>query len=451
MFPSHNPWLLAPHAYQALASQTLDSTAPRISAKYIPAINKYNGSTLSVENDIAILPIHGVLLRRLGPFDEMDGVTSYEAVEKNLTAALENPAIKGVLLDIDSPGGEASGLFDLADSIYHARSHKPIWAIVSGTAYSAAYALASSAGKVYTTSTGSVGSIGVIASHIDQSAYNERKGFKVTSITAGAHKNDYSPHQPLSLEAEHALQAEVNRLYDMFVDLVARNRSLSTNHIRATEAALFYGEEALKQGLADGVLCLNETVQSMQAHLSDSSPFSSPPLPRKDKSMTNIKKPNASQELAAELQIQEGQASDVERHQKVEMGTRGEDAPCNPSPPGTFSAQDTPYTHAEPPASLKAMPDRQALIESAEQRGRETYRTQALEIVELCTLACKPEHIGPFLKQNMSVDAARETLLADLAASSQNAIYSYTMPPGSQPESNWVVQEAQSRAAKEGK
>jgi len=166
-------------------------------------------------NNIAIIPIHGILTKRSGIFDGMLGMTSYDEIQQQISAALLDDAVQTILLDIDSPGGETSGLFDLADFIYQARSQKTIWAVCNDEAYSAAYGIASSAEKVFINRTSGVGSIGVIASHMDQSAFDEKQGVKYTTVFAGNRKNDLNPHEPLTSESMQTLQSEVSRLYEM--------------------------------------------------------------------------------------------------------------------------------------------------------------------------------------------------------------------------------------------
>ena len=135
--------------------------------------------------------------------------------------------VSQIILNIDSPGGEVAGAFDLADLIYQARGTKPILAIANESALSAAYLIASAADKVYLTRTASVGSVGVMALHVDQSKAEEKIGLKYTAIYAGARKNDFSPHCPLSDEAFAAATEKVNATYDLFVKTVARNRGIS--------------------------------------------------------------------------------------------------------------------------------------------------------------------------------------------------------------------------------
>lgn len=212
---------------------------------------------------IAVIPIHGTLVRRTGGMDALSGLTSYETIGAALDAALADSRVLGILLDVDSPGGEASGVFDLADRIAAVRSEKPVWAAVSGEGFSAAYALASAASRVILTRTAGVGSIGVIALHVDQSVKDAADGYRYTAIYAGERKNDFSPHEPLSGDARNTIQTEVNRLHDLFVDTVARHRGLEPEAVRGTQAQLFFGDDAVKAGLADAVGSYTDALEAL--------------------------------------------------------------------------------------------------------------------------------------------------------------------------------------------
>ncbi|WP_264954012.1 MULTISPECIES: S49 family peptidase [unclassified Wolbachia] len=216
-----------------------------------------------VKNNIektAIIPIHGILTKKPGAFDDFLGMTSYEKIQEEIAEALENEKVEIILLDVDSPGGEVNGVFDLADFIYESRAKKKILAIANDDAYSAAYAIASSAEKVFVSRTSGVGSIGVIASHIDQSGFDEKQGVKYTTIFAGKRKNDLNPHEPISSESLKSLEEEVNRLYEMLTELIARNRGLSVQAIKNTEAGLYFGNNAIEIGLADGITTFCEFI-----------------------------------------------------------------------------------------------------------------------------------------------------------------------------------------------
>ena len=217
---------------------------------------------ISVKYDgVATIPIHGLLTKSASFFSSFMEMTSYEDIEDAIGVALEDAEVKSILLDIDSPGGEVSGLFDLVDFIYEAKNEKPIYAIANDHAFSAAYAIASAASKIFVNRTSGVGSIGVIATHVDISEMDKKEGIKYTTIFAGDKKNDLSPHEPISNEAIFDLQKEVDRLYGMFVATVARNRNVSIAQIKATQAALYYGADSLSLGLADEVANFNKCLQ----------------------------------------------------------------------------------------------------------------------------------------------------------------------------------------------
>lgn len=233
---------------------------------------------------IAIIPILGTLVRRTMGLESFSGLTSYAVLSAQLVKATSDPSISAILLDIDSPGGEAGGVFDLADQIYTARLIKPVWAVANEEAYSAAYALAASATRIYLSRTGGVGSIGVIAVHLDQSQADADEGLKYTSIFAGEHKNDYSPHDALSDPARVSLQNEVDRIYSLFVGSVARGRNIDPKAITKTEAKLFFGDKAISAGLASKLGTFDDA-------LSDLSTFLSTTTNRKDISMTKPDEP----------------------------------------------------------------------------------------------------------------------------------------------------------------
>lgn len=223
-------------------------------------------SRISVTKEgLGIIPVNGILSNRLSGLDSIVawifGDTSYETIREQFRGALKDPAVKKIVFDCDSPGGEVSGCFDLVDEIYQARGTKPIYAVVNETAFSAAYAIASAAETIYLSRTAKAGSIGVITVHLDQSKFDEKQGAKYTIIYAGARKADFNRHEPLSPEARAIAQSMVNDAYEIFVKTVARNRGLTPQAIRATEAALYFGQKAVAAGLADDVMSWTKAME----------------------------------------------------------------------------------------------------------------------------------------------------------------------------------------------
>ncbi|MDO8605115.1 MAG: S49 family peptidase, partial [Phaeospirillum sp.] len=144
---------------------------------------------------------------------------------------------------------------------------KPIWAVADEAALSAAYAIACTADRLYVTQTGEVGSVGVVAVHRDESGADAQAGLAWSFVHAGAAKVDGNPHQPLSDSARATLQADVDALYGKFTTLVAERRRLSPDTVRATEAAIYRGDQAVAAGLADKVGTLRVALADLGAVL----------------------------------------------------------------------------------------------------------------------------------------------------------------------------------------
>lgn len=225
-----------------------------------------------VGGGVAVLPVTGTLVHRASFMDSMSGLTNYATLSNAFRSMLANSQIAHIVLDLNSPGGSVNGAFDFADEVFNARGQKPITAIVDESAYSAAYAIASAADEIVVPRTGGVGSIGVVAAHTDRSASNESQGIKVTYVYAGDRKIDGNANAPLTSEAHAELQAEVDRLYDMFVETVARNRGLSTAAVRDTKAALYRGASGVQMRLADRIEAPRDALQAIVARHRTSAP-----------------------------------------------------------------------------------------------------------------------------------------------------------------------------------
>ncbi len=217
---------------------------------------------------IAVIEVSGSLVNRASGMEAQSGLTSYEQLGNEILEAATDPMVRGILLRLDSYGGEANGAWDVASLIEEAARMKPVWASVDDWALSAGYLLASATDRIWVTRTGGVGSVGIIAMHLDQSGWDAANGLRYTTIFAGGRKNDFNPHEPLSEGARSVLVAEVDRLYGMFVDAVARRRSLSAAAVRSTEAGIFYGDHSVAQGLADRVGTFRDALAAMTETLS---------------------------------------------------------------------------------------------------------------------------------------------------------------------------------------
>lgn len=218
-----------------------------------------------VQNGVGIIEVYGPLLHRVIASEfPSGGPTTYSDIRRAFDTAMEDDSVNSVYMIYDTPGGEVSGAFDLADHIYQSRGTKPITAVVNESALSAGYLLASAADRIIIPRTGSSGSVGVIATHADLSKAEEAAGIKITHIYAGARKADFSPHAPLSDEAFAVVQQSVDDTNNLFIETVARNRKMSTKAVREMEAGIFEGQKAVAAKLADEVAPADTVIANAQ-------------------------------------------------------------------------------------------------------------------------------------------------------------------------------------------
>ena len=217
----------------------------------------------SIHDGVATIPIHGELVNRGSWLDAYSGLVSYDGLTAALRQAEGDPAVNGILLDIDSPGGEASGCMETADVVRSVAGTKPVSAFVNGLGCSAAYALAAGCSDITVTPSAMVGSIGVVMMHVDRSAALGKAGVKPTLIHAGAYKVDGHSTQPLADDVRDRLQARIDGAYDLFVGSVVSHRPMTDAAVRGTEAGVFMGAEAVKIGLADRVGTLADALATL--------------------------------------------------------------------------------------------------------------------------------------------------------------------------------------------
>jgi len=218
---------------------------------------------------VATIAIDGVLVQRSGYVRPISGMTGYDGLRVNLLGALEDPKVRAIVLDIDSPGGEVGGLFDLVDLIYAARGTKPMQAILGEHAYSAAYALASATDRITVPRTGGVGSIGVLAMLTDISRAVKGAGVQVHFVHHGALKarEMRESYQGVSADLVARLQGDVDAMGELFIETVARNRGLSAARVRGQEADYFLGARGVQEGLADAVMAPDDAFLALLADL----------------------------------------------------------------------------------------------------------------------------------------------------------------------------------------
>ncbi len=316
---------------------------------------------------IAVIDIMGSLVHRRYGIEADSGLASYEMIGQQVLHAGNDPRIGGVLLHVDSPGGEVAGAYPLASLIRDVGKQKPVWAVVDEAAWSAGYLLASQASRVLLSENGSVGSVGICFVHRDESARDAKEGYAYSFIYRGDRKTDFNPHQPLSEGARASVDKILDREYAMFVDHVARARKMKPDQVRETQASLIYGQEAIDGGFADGFMTLYDAAGEMTAQLQSGTSIS-----------MSVTKPR------------KGEPSVPENPQDAPVDTQ---ATAAPQPALTPAPNGAPVT-APAPALTAA-----------------DYE----EIAAACTLARKPHLTAQFIQERKSVAEVKKILLAQAA------------------------------------
>lgn len=210
-----------------------------------------------VENGVLQIPVMGVLLNRF-PYQIGRWATGYDYIEQAMLRGIADFSVRGIALVTDSPGGEVAGCFELVDKLYNWRGDKPLAAFAADHAYSAAFAIASAAGRVAVTRSGGTGSVGVVTAHVDYSGMLDKAGVKITFVHAGKHKVDGNPYEALPDDVKARIQARIDKIYGVFVETVARNRDMEQDAVRNTEALCYDAEDSIATGFADVVGALED-------------------------------------------------------------------------------------------------------------------------------------------------------------------------------------------------
>lgn len=221
---------------------------------------------------IAVLSLSGIISPRIA--SEMDvssgGGTSAEGFARRFKAAVNDDNVGGIIIDVDSPGGNVLGVPEAAEVVRGARGSKPIVAVANYDACSAAYWLASAATEFVASPSAEVGSIGVYTYHEDVSKALEMDGVKVTLVRSGPNKAETFPAFPLTDEARAHMQSRVDAYYNQFVGSVAAHRGLDVAAVkdRFGGGRAFGAVDALDRGMVDRVATMDEEIARMAALLS---------------------------------------------------------------------------------------------------------------------------------------------------------------------------------------
>jgi len=367
---------------------------------------------------IAVVSVVGTLVARSGYLDSSSGLLAYGAVGDAIEEAMGNPSVRGVLLDVDSPGGEVGGLFDLVTRIraLQGASGVPLWAVANEDALSAAYAIVSAADRIYVTQTGEVGSIGVVAAHVDESGADAQAGLSWSFVFAGQQKVDGNAHEPLSQRARDTIQADVDRLYGEFCALVAANRGLTDEAVRETQAATYRGSLAIQAGLADRLGTLDLAAAEMAAELDAALTYTAP------------------RQIALRSTM---------------MTTNESETQISTAPPVAVAVSQ-PVESAAPPTQAPAEPELPQPDQAAETDPAETLRTEYADIASLAAQAARlgvSVDAADAMRKGISAEALRRTVLDTLASRAEATTVIAAAPSTPAVNESAIVRRARERAA----
>lgn len=345
---------------------------------------------LTVEGGVAIIPITRTLTNL--PADnflvKVGAYNSYDQIRMKFNQALEDSDVQAIMYAIDSPGGLHAGMMDLIEELAAKRGQKPTVAMVEEDMYSAAYGIGSTADEIWITRSSGVGSIGTLLVHWEESEWLKSEGITVTDFTYGKKKAQTAPWKPLSDEAKADLQKTVDAAGKEFTEAVAKNLNKSFDEIKNLEAGIFEGQEAINIGLAHKIVPYRMATDEIRSRfLTNSNPESNT---KTDEGVnTTMKLEDVKTNLTQFL------SGDMKAEAETMLDNLGY----------------TPKSDEEPPDVEKIKSDAKAEGKTeGEQAGKEAAVNRAVEILDLCALAGKPDMAVDLIKSDKSIDQAKKDL-----------------------------------------
>ena len=209
------------------------------------------GNAVRKEGNVGLIAVRGPIFHRANLFTDMSGATSAELLALQIQAADADDDLDGIVLSVDSPGGQMGGISDVYDAVRSAE--KPVTAYIDSMAASAAYWIASAADEIVMNRSAWAGSIGVVAS-----VYNGDED--VIEIVSSQ-----SPYKRVDFDDEDSvadLQREVDVAADMFIEDVAQGRGVTAKTVQKDfgKGGMLLAPDALGSGMADKIGTLDETI-----------------------------------------------------------------------------------------------------------------------------------------------------------------------------------------------
>lgn len=215
---------------------------------------------VEIKDGVGIVSLKGPLVPGSAGFMRLFGITGYADFQEALLEAATDKSVKSIMLDVATPGGAVEGVDEASDMLRQVSALKPVLAYAGGGMLSAGYWMGSGAGRRLASRTASVGSIGVVVTHIEYSKRMEKDGATPTVIRTGKWKALGGPYEPLSATAKEELQSMADDINVLFEQRVATNLGVSQRqvHDKMGQGRVFLGAKALEVGLVDGIATFQE-------------------------------------------------------------------------------------------------------------------------------------------------------------------------------------------------
>lgn len=256
------PWLCEGQAYQSAMGVLFDMIQnPDRELDRPPVLG--DDDLVRVVDGVHYVPVKGLLLPYENLFSAIYGATTLDVLEKQLIHAATHPQCRAVVLVVDSPGGAATGIAELADWLYRLRQAKPVFAI-GRRMLSGAYWLAAACGLIAATETTSeFGSVGAVLEvrneegkaaamgeriHVFSSGKLKVAGHRYVRMTEADMRYLQNKTLDLALQFFQALENYRPRLFDTSDDPDGDPRALEL-----ANGGTFYSSDAKAIGLIDGV------------------------------------------------------------------------------------------------------------------------------------------------------------------------------------------------------
>lgn len=214
---------------------------------------------------VAVMAVRGPIFRYADLFTDVSGATALARMMSDFAEMRDDPGVRAIVLDIDSPGGEARGINEFSAMVREATKIKPVVAYVGGTAASAAYWIASACSEIVADSLASLGSIGAVMGWTDSSKQQEMLGLKAYEIVSS--QSPKKRMDPASQDGRAMYQERVDALAEIFIGAVAENRRTTAENVIENfgQGGIMLAGAAIAVGMADRIGSMETVLSELAA------------------------------------------------------------------------------------------------------------------------------------------------------------------------------------------